>query len=100
MALNKGFCETLPSFPEVPKEEADIAWLIYDMKPPVGDGLHFEIFRERTVYTRFEPALAQITKSQPGRVEDFLSKLQEKIDEKLDTPPINRTLDNPTEGMK
>ena len=100
VALNKGFFETLPSFPEVPKEEADIAWLIYDMKPPVGDGLHFEIFRERTVYTRFEPALAQITKSQPGRVEDFLSKLQEKIDEKLDTPPINRTLDNPTEGLK
>ncbi|MDA1277703.1 MAG: NotI family restriction endonuclease [Verrucomicrobia bacterium] len=95
VALNKGFFNTLPKLPEVPKAEADIAWLIYDLKPPTTAGAHYELFRERTVYTRFEPALNQITKSSPGKVEDFLRQLQTKVDEKLETPPTNRTLENP-----
>lgn len=95
VALNKGFFNTLPHLPEVPKEEADIAWLIYDLKPPTNHGGHYELFRDRIVYTRFEPALNQITKSRPGKVEDFLRHLQSKVDEKLETPPTTRTLENP-----
>ncbi len=95
VALNKGFFATLPRLPEVEKDKADIAWLIYDLRPPATAGAHYELFRERTVYTRFEPALSQITKSHPGKMEDFLRQLQTKVDEKLETPPTNRTLDNP-----
>jgi hypothetical protein len=95
VALNKSFFETLPKLPEVPKEKADIAWLIYDVKPPANAGAHGELFRDRIVYTRFEPALNQITKSRPGKMEDFIRQLQEKVDEKLETPPINRTIENP-----
>ena len=95
VALNKGFFNTLPKLPEVPKEKADIAWLIYDLKPPEKAGQHYELFRERTVYTKFEPALIQITRSRPGKMEDFMRVLQTKVDEKLETPPTNRTLDNP-----
>lgn len=95
VALNKSFFATLPKLPEVPKAEADIAWLIYDLKPPEKDGTHYELFRERIVYTRFEPALIQITRSRPGKMEEFMKILQTKVDEKLETPPSNRTLDNP-----
>jgi len=95
VALNNGFFNTLPKLPEVSKAEADIAWLIYDLKPPTTAGAHYEMFRARTVYTRFEPALNQITKSRPGKMEDFLRQLQTKVDEKLETPPTNRTLENP-----
>jgi hypothetical protein len=95
VALNKGFFATLPKLPEVPKKDADIAWMIYDVKAPKGPGCHYELFRERVVYTRFEPALNQITRSRPGRIEDFMNLLQEKVDEKLETPPTNRTIDNP-----
>ena len=95
VALNKGFFATLPQLPEVRKEEADIAWLIYDLKPPRNSGAHYKLFRERTVYTRFEPALNQITKSRPGKMEDFIRQLQSKIDEKLEMPPTNRTIKNP-----
>ena len=98
VALNKGFFRTLPALPEVSKDEADIAWLIYDLKPPANRGGHYELFRERVVYTRFEAALNQITKSRPGKVEDFLRYLQSKVDEKLETPPTTRTLDNPLGG--
>jgi len=95
VALNRSFFNTLPKLPEVPKAEADIAWLIYDLNPPTIAGAHYVMFRERSVYTRFEPALNQITKSSPGKMEDFLRQLQTKVDEKLETPPTNRTLDNP-----
>ena len=95
VALDKSFFDTLPKLPEVSKAEADIAWLIYDLKPPEKDGAHYELFRERVVYTKFEPALLQITRSRPGKMEDFVKILQTKVDEKLETPPINRTLDNP-----
>jgi hypothetical protein len=79
----------------VPKEEADIAWMIYDLKQPRNAGAHYDMFRERTVYTRFEPALDQITKSRPGKMGDFLRHLQTKVEEKLETPPTNRVLENP-----
>jgi hypothetical protein len=95
VALNKGFFSTLPKLSGVRKEEADIAWMIYDLKPPKNPSEHYELFRERIVYTRFEPALNQITKSSPGEMEDFIRQLQEKVDEKLETPPTNRTIENP-----
>jgi hypothetical protein len=95
VALNKGFFNTLPKLPQVPMENADIAWMIYDLRPPAKNGDQYELFRERTVYTKFEPALNQITKSRPGKMTDFISHLQEKVDEKLENPPINRTVENP-----
>lgn len=98
VALNKGFFNTLPMLPEVSKVEADIAWMIYDIKTSAIPGMPYEIFRERTVYTRFESALNQITQSRPGKMEDFLRQLQSKVDEKMETSPTNRTMETPFGG--
>ena len=95
VALNKSFFETLPKLHEVPKEQADIAWLIYDLKPPAKPGSHYELFREKIVYTQFDAALKQITKSRPGKMEDFLRQIQTKVDEKLENPPNNQTIEDP-----
>ncbi|THJ25158.1 MAG: hypothetical protein CAF45_002210 [Nitrospira sp. CG24E] len=95
VALNKSFFETLPKLHEVPKEKADIAWLIYDLKPPAKPGSHYELFREKIVYTQFDAALKQITKSRPGKMEDFLRQIQTKVDEKLENPPNNQTIEDP-----
>jgi hypothetical protein len=95
VALDRSFFNTLPKLPVVPKEEADIAWMIYDLRQPKRQGDHYELFLERTVYTRFEPALIQITRSKPGKMEDFMRVLQSKVDEKLENPPTNRTIDVP-----
>ena len=95
VALNKSFFETLPKLPEVPKEQADIAWLIYDLKPPAKPGSHYELFLEKVVYTQFGAALKQITKSRPGKMEDFLRQIQTKVDEKLENPPNNQTIEDP-----
>jgi hypothetical protein len=52
VALNKGFFNTLPKLPEVPKEKADIAWMIYDLKPQEKDGAHDEFTLDEIVYTK------------------------------------------------
>lgn len=72
--------------------------MIYDIKTSAIPGMPYEIFRERTVYTRFESALNQITQSRPEKMEDFLRQLQSKVDEKMETSPTNRTMETPFGG--
>jgi hypothetical protein len=92
VVLDHGFFESLPKLQEVPKKEADIAWLIYDlMEDPQTQ--RFRLTLTRTVYTRFTDSLAQITVSEAGEVDEFVSVLQNKLDDKLNSEPVNQTLD-------
>jgi hypothetical protein len=50
------------------------------------------------VFTEFEPALLSITTPLPGRVEDFIKLLQEKLDEHMETPPTNQTIERAWQG--
>ncbi|MEW6353444.1 MAG: NotI family restriction endonuclease [Pseudomonadota bacterium] len=92
VALNRAFLSTLPDLKRVSKEKADMAWLVYDLK--LGPG-GFSLERVDTVYTEFQPALLKITQPIPGRLEDFVKILQEKLDERLETPPKNETIEKP-----
>jgi hypothetical protein len=49
----------------------------------------------KTIFTKFSDSLRQITVSKPGKIEDFVEVLQEKIDEIIDNPtqPRNVTLE-------
>jgi len=98
VALNKTFFATLPSLKQVPKSDADMAWLIYDLElvreRRKGPG-RYSLKKVGEVFTEFEPALLSITTPSPGRVEDFIKLLQEKLDEQLETPPINKTIERP-----
>jgi hypothetical protein len=98
VALNKSFFDTLPNLKQVPKQYADVAWLIYDLKllkekdqEPGG----YYLTKVDEVFTKFEPALLAITTPSPGKVEDFVKLLQEKLDEHLETPPTNNTIERP-----
>jgi hypothetical protein len=94
VALDRGFYETLPQLEQVTINEAEIAWFVYDLvlNPATNS---YNLTRLKTVYTKFSDSLRQITVSKPGKMEDFVGKLQEKLDEKLDntTPPTNVTLE-------
>jgi len=92
VALNKRFFDTLPKLKVADRDKADIAWLIYDLKP---DSNRFELKRIETVYTEFQPSLQTITQPVPGKMDDFLKVLQEKLDEQLETPPVNETIEKP-----
>jgi Restriction endonuclease NotI len=67
VALDKSFFDTLPKLPEVPKAEADIAWLIYDLKPQEKVGAHYEFVLDRIVFTKRPdaPAGVELKKGEP-----------------------------------
>lgn len=96
VALNSSFFATLPTLQQVPKQDAEIAWIIYDLQPPSEGGDtagRYSLKKMDEVYTEFEPALLSITTPHPGRVADFIGLLQEKLDEHLETPPTNQTIE-------
>lgn len=99
VALNKGFFDTLPPLKRVPKSDADVAWLVYDLELVGEEGTgaypRFSLLKVEEVFTEFESALLSITTASPGRLEDFTMVLQEKLDEQLEAPPVNKTVDRP-----
>ena len=94
VALDQGFFNTLPKLKEVPKSKAEIAWLIYDLDHDKRKN-RYSLVRKTIVYTGFDEALNQITRSDAGNVDDFISILQEKLDEKLNggTAPPHQPID-------
>ncbi len=98
VALNRSFFATLPTLKQVPASEADIAWLIYDLRLHAEEGQgagRYYLTKVDEVFTGFEPALLSITTPLPGRAEDFIKLLQGKLDEQLETPPTNQTIERP-----
>jgi hypothetical protein len=98
VALNRSFFATLPALKQVKKRDADIAWLIYDLKLLKEKGREqrkYSLTKVDEVFTKFESALLSITTPSPGKVEDFLKILQGKLDEQLETPPTNKTIERP-----
>jgi len=96
VALNKSFFDTLPRLTKVPKSRADIVWLIYDLQLTTVDGQQrYKLTKIDEVYTEFAPALLSITTPIPGKMNDFVKLLQERLDEQLETPPTNNTIEKP-----
>lgn len=92
IAIHKNFFATLPAPPTVSREEAEVAWMIYDLKKD-EDTNRYNLVLDEIVYTEFEPALVKITSPEAGPIEDFVEVLQGKLNEELDNPP-----DAPTMG--
>jgi hypothetical protein len=96
VAINKGFFATLPPLPSVAKADADIAWLIYDLQLVESEGRQrYKLVKIDEVFTRFEPALLSITTTTPGAIDNFVSLLQSKLDEQMETPPTTKSLERP-----
>jgi len=97
VALHTSFYNTLPELPEVPKEEAEIAWFLYDLILD-PDTNAYKLTKTRTLYTMFESALFLITTAQPGDINEFQSVLQTKINQQkaLGLPGESVLLVDPT----
>jgi hypothetical protein len=96
VAIDKSFFDTLPRLKAVPKADAEIAWLVYDLQL-IGEGgqERFKLVKINEVFTEFEPALLSLTTPIPGKLTDFVTLLQEKLDEQLESPPTNKTIERP-----
>ncbi|MBN2089023.1 hypothetical protein JW964_05400 [candidate division KSB1 bacterium] len=94
VALNKCFFETLPPLETVDKSRADMVWLIYDLALINEGGQdRYKLTKIDEVFTEFTPALRTITTPAPGCIDDFVKLLQERLDEQLETPPKNNTIE-------
>jgi hypothetical protein len=92
VAIDSSFHATLPELPKVEKKDADIAWLIYELQLNSSSNV-YELHRKEVIYTKFSTALDIITTSLPGKVDDFISGLQEKLLKKLENNPIDNNSD-------
>lgn len=86
IVLQNTFFETLPELPRVSKDDAEVAWFLYDLIPNEASGT-LRLTLVETVYTNFMPALLKISSPLPGSMETFASHLQRRLDEALDTNP-------------
>lgn len=93
VALHRAFFETLPKLLEVKQEEADAAWLVYELDFIEAQN-RFQLVACETIYTQFKPALQKITTPEAGPIDEFINELQAKLDTKLENayPPDAPTL--------
>lgn len=87
VALDRQFFRTLPALDAVSREDAEIAWMIYDLAYDPEQNL-YNLELEQIYYTEFQPALERIVIAEPGPVEGFIEHLQAKLDQKLDRGEI------------
>lgn len=96
VALDKTFFNTLPKLAETDKRNADMAWFIYDLQlDDKQENQRYHLKKVNEIYTKFEPALMTITNPLPGNIDDFIHILQERLDDQLETPPINKAIESP-----
>jgi hypothetical protein len=94
VALSRAFFNSLPELRRVSKHEANVAWFIYDLILD-SQSNKYVLTKVDEVFTRFDEALLRITTTKAGPLQKFINQLQSKLDEQLETAPINKTIENP-----
>lgn len=91
VAIHRGFFEKLPTLSEVDREQADIAWLVYDLvKDPAKNVYALRLWK--TLYTLFSESLEKITRFEPGDIRHFVDGLQKKLTLRpAERRPVNAT---------
>jgi hypothetical protein len=93
VALDETFFATLPELKEVDSNKADIVWLVYKLALNKNEKT-YSLKRVKSVFTIFNESLDRIGRPEIGSPDDFVNKLQEKLDVKLDgNPPETGILD-------
>jgi len=81
VAVDRTFFATLPDLPSVPAEQADVAWLVYELVlDPTTN--RYRLHHAETISTQFTPALLRITSPEPGSEGEFRALLQRKLRER------------------
>lgn len=86
VVIHQEFFNTLPKLEEVSEEKAELAWLVYNLVYDQEQN-RYNLKKDKTVYTKFEPTMLKLTTAEAGPCEDFIAHLQCKLDEKLDNNP-------------
>lgn len=90
VVLHESFYSTLPVLPKVHKDVSNIAWFIYGLDYDNTKEQYF-LKKRKTIYTKFGEALTKISTPIPGELNEFVSILQKKLDEKLEDSSLPET---------
>jgi hypothetical protein len=77
VVVHRRFFEELPKLETVDDQEAEIAWLIYDLYQGKDEKLELKLVEIK--YTKFESALVRISTPEIGEVEVFTKSLEIRI---------------------
>jgi len=88
IAIDKSLFDTLPELIHVNEDQSEVIWLIYELELDPILGIR-RLVHSKTVFTLFEPTLFEITHIHAGPLEEFVTNLQDRLDERLDSlyPP-------------
>lgn len=81
VALNRWVFEAMSPLQEVEKHKADIAWLIYDLRPSNPAGRYYKLFLERVVYTERPEAPGGVRLSQGQPIDTFINQILDGLEE-------------------
>jgi hypothetical protein len=79
VVVHRGFFDQLPPLREVNERNADLAWLIYDLKYNSTTN-RYNLKRSRVKYTKFENVLSTIATPTVGSVSEFVRYLEGRIE--------------------
>lgn len=90
VVVHRGFFEQLPTLEISREKEADIAWMIYDLKRDKTTNT-YQLSQFDIQYTKFETALSKITTPETGDIQSFTVALEKRIrkGKLFGTPPAN-----------
>ena len=81
VAIDRSYFNTLQNLVPVQKEEAEIAWFIYDLELVASEEKErYELRRGDVFYTKFQQTLAALSASYPDNIEHFMKLLPELAD--------------------
>jgi hypothetical protein len=80
VALDKGFYNTLPKLNTVSREEADIAWMVYDLEMDEKQKMN-KLVRYKTVFTKSNERTESPMNIEVGDENKFVSILQSELDD-------------------
>jgi hypothetical protein len=89
VVLDRAFFDTLPELAAVPKDEADLAWMVYDFAQEPTTG-RWRLQQDQVVYTSFEASMLRVSTTSAGPLSSFISTLQTKLDEILEPTDVER----------
>ncbi len=72
----------MPALDEVDPTEADLAFFVYDLVLDATQN-RYVLTLNKTLYTKFEPTLIKMTRSEAGEETLFLGQMQKQLDKRL-----------------
>ncbi len=78
VVVHRGFFEQLPALETASEHDADIAWMIYDLKRDKLTNT-YQLNLSNILFTKFETAISRITTPETGDIRSFTATLEKRI---------------------